>query len=106
MTFIVHAFIIALKTYGIKVVYRLVGNTYEIDLYDLPASLDIRLLRATFRKAVRYENGNPVMEDVPCCEPSKDDSIRVVHMTLNEDDFAAKINVVDSIIFHFIHDHR
>ena len=102
MNYLIQKFIETLKDYGYKVEYYIQDNgVWILKLYNLPIEIDVNLLKCKYIKINEDKNSNTLHnEEFSICIPNKEeyDDDRYLSVVLDQDSYATKMNLIDSII--------
>lgn len=116
MQFIINAFLKVLKSFKVKFNSRWnPDGTFTIDMYDLPASLDIILLKLEYDEIIGYNSEyskeekrnikTPVIKTVKVFVPFGSHEDRYLRCVMDEDTYAKKINLIEPTLRNYHRDH-
>lgn len=118
MDFIIHRFILFMKSFGLEVICNFYRNDnhYEILFHNLPSELDMNLVKTHYMEFVGKESvvidkyvkdARPVEKDVfaDCyvCVPIEYSHESYLKVVLNENDYAKKLNFITREVSDYFH---
>ena len=117
MHFLMEAFERILSNYGYRYAfsYDKKTNTYHLNLLNLPTDLDYKFLVLEYdieseTRIVNDERGKPVIYSTPnsaaVCRPMRVGSSRIIHIDFNSNDYAKKINKIESLLRQYESDKK
>lgn len=118
MEYLINRFLQVINNYGgiIKTAIKKVDNeTYELQLFDMPASLDMELVNAElvdyeeeiiFDKRGRAQGTELVKHSYPVCTPIHHKDHYCLMVTLDKQDYSRRLIAIDSAIRRYLRKHR